>query len=99
MSEVSIKEAFAKCFPLLGLDCDLADLQKITQSDQRRMSKCLVAAGWKNRVSSTLATDAIRRVLCVQEMRMRVIKSLIFDIRKIAHVRISFLGNFKSIFK
>ena len=47
MSEVSIKEALAKCFPLLGLDCDLADLQKITQSDQRRMSKCLVAAGWE----------------------------------------------------
>ncbi|MDA9855465.1 virulence-associated E family protein [Paracoccaceae bacterium] len=42
MSEVSIKEAFAK---LLGLDCDLADPQKITQNDQRRMSKCLVAAG------------------------------------------------------
>ena len=47
MSEVSIKEAFAKCFPLLGLDCDLADPQKITQNDQRRMSKCLVAAGFE----------------------------------------------------
>ena len=47
MTEVSIKEAFAKCFPLLGLDCDLADPQKITQNDQRRMSKCLVAAGWE----------------------------------------------------
>ena len=94
MSEVSIKEALAKCFPSIGVDGDLADPQKITPNDQRHMSKCFVAAGWEKRVSSILAIDAIRRVLCVQEMRMRVIKSLIFDIRKIAYVRISFLGNF-----
>ncbi|MDB3963091.1 hypothetical protein N9427_07930 [Paracoccaceae bacterium] len=47
MSEVSIKEALAKCFPSIGVDGDLLDPQKITQNDQRRMSKCLVAAGWK----------------------------------------------------
>ena len=37
----------SRTVPLLGLDCDLADPQKITQNDQRRMSKCLVAAGWE----------------------------------------------------
>ena len=47
MSEVSIKEALAKCFPSIGVDGDLLDPQKITQNDQRRMSKCLVAAGWE----------------------------------------------------
>ncbi len=47
MSEVSIKEALAKCFPSIGVDGDLLDPQKITPNDQRRMSKCLVAAGWE----------------------------------------------------
>ncbi len=28
MTEVSIREAFAKCFPLIELDCNLADRQK-----------------------------------------------------------------------
>ena len=47
MSEFSIKEALAKCLPSIGVDGDLLDPQKITPNDQRRMSKCLVAAGWE----------------------------------------------------
>ena len=37
----------SRTVPLLGLDGDLLDPQKITPNDQRRMSKCLVAAGWE----------------------------------------------------
>ena len=47
MTEVSIKEAFAKCFPSIGVDGDLLDPQKITQREQRRMSNCLIAAGFE----------------------------------------------------
>jgi len=47
MTEVSIKEAFAKCFPSIGVDGDLLDPQKITPREQRRMSNCLVVAGFE----------------------------------------------------
>ena len=47
VTEVSIKEAFAKCFPSIGMDGDLLDPQKITQREQRRMSNCLIAAGFE----------------------------------------------------
>jgi predicted P-loop ATPase len=47
MSEVSIKEALAKCFPSIGVDGDLLDPQKITPRDLRRMSNCLVMAGFE----------------------------------------------------
>ena len=47
MTEVSIKEAFAKCFPSIGVDGDLLDPQNINQREQRRMSNCLVMAGFE----------------------------------------------------
>ena len=40
MSEVSIKEAFAKCFPSIGVDGDLWDSQKITQKKQNQLTNC-----------------------------------------------------------
>lgn len=45
--EVSIRDAFEGCFPQKSEDDYPVDLQKITVQDQRRMGKCLIAAGWK----------------------------------------------------
>jgi hypothetical protein len=47
ITEVSIKEAFAKCFPSIGVDGDLLDPQNLNQREQRRMSNCLVVAGFE----------------------------------------------------
>ena len=44
--ELSIREAFEGCFPQNNADDCPIDLQKITRQDQRRMGKCLIAAGW-----------------------------------------------------
>jgi len=46
-SEVSIRDAYEACFPQKSEDDHPIDLKKLTTQDQRRMGKCLIAAGWK----------------------------------------------------